>query len=50
MTEDQALRIVLGGAILAVVGVFQRPILKWLYRIGYRDWRNPQRDTPPDEK
>lgn len=49
MTDDQTLRIVLGGAILAVVGVFRGPIMRWWYRIGYRDWRDPQRDKPLDE-
>ena len=49
MTDDQALRIVLGGAIIAAVGVLRGPIMRWLYRIGYRDWRDPQRDKPPPE-
>lgn len=48
MTDDQALRALIGGAIVAVIGVFRDPIMRWLYRIGYRDWRDPHRDKPPE--
>lgn len=48
MTEEQALRILTVAAVIAVVGVFRGPILRWWYRMGYRDWRNPQKDKPDE--
>ncbi len=49
MTDDQALRAVIGGAIVAAIAAFKPQIMDWLYRIGYRDWRDPHRDKPPPE-
>jgi len=46
MTDDQFWRIVIGGAILAALGVFSPQIKKWMHKIGYRDWR----EKPPDKK
>lgn len=43
MTEDQSIRIILGGAIMAVLGVFAPQIMRGLRRIGFR--RESEVDT-----
>jgi hypothetical protein len=39
MTDDQFWRIVCGGVMVATIGAFKPQIMKWLHKIGYRDWR-----------
>jgi hypothetical protein len=38
---DHVWRVILVAGIVAVVGVFREQIMAFLYKIGYRDWRNP---------
>lgn len=39
MTDDQFWRILITGAAIVAVGIFKAPLMRWLRRIGYRDWR-----------
>lgn len=44
MTEDQFLRIVIGGAVIASIPYIKPRIMPWLHKLGYRDWKDVQRE------
>lgn len=46
MTDDQFWRILIGGGVFAALGAFKGQIMRFLYRIGYRDWRHPHKKDP----
>lgn len=46
MTDDQFWRIVGGAGALAVIAAFKPQIMRFMHRIGYRDWR----EKPPDKQ
>ena len=44
MTDDQFWRIVIGGAVIASIPYLKPKIMPWLQRLGYRDWKEVQRE------
>lgn len=50
MTDDQFWRIVGGTGILVTIAAFKPQIMRWMHKLGYRDWREkPPDKQPPNE-
>jgi uncharacterized iron-regulated membrane protein len=41
--DDRTLRVILIAAFFGLMAAFREPIKRWLHKIGYRDWRDPDK-------
>lgn len=44
MTDDQLWRTIIGAAVIASIPYIKPKIMPWLYKLGYRDWKEVQRE------